>query len=304
MPLHTVNSGRQGLEFDRQDAAVLQRRWFSCVHTSAIGVGDLNGAEQRFHRFGVGQNCVAERSVIHRRSDLGSARRWLGPARAPASLRRMVIRTGCPRSRWKTCLSNRDPKKSQELQWPQASSTNRFSTRHTSRRPGITRWTRRAAAGPPAGRRAPAVGTDHAGSEAAQEAGARRTRSVRPRRRPRTSRRATQEYNPTRSSTKSASTWKPGGHAQSRPTGALRRRRAPAARTGVTTNSRASRPFFCQVEAVETAIWLTEVARKRSAATTNSASTCGRQRAGQPRTAPHRHEDGDRQPARPPSWRC
>ena len=55
------------------------------------------------------------------------------------------------------------------------------------------------------------------------------------------------------------------------------------------------RPFFCQVEAVETAIWLTEVARRERRYDRFRATPARGERAGQPGTVPHRPEDGDRQ---------
>ena len=71
------------------------------------------------------------------------------------------------------------------------------------------------------------------------------------------------------------------------------------------------RPFFCQVEAVETVIWLTEVAQKEIA--TRSSGTTSKAPIRTPsRPSPPRHEDGDRKrqdhcataagsPASPPS---
>ena len=53
--VHAVNPRRQGLQLDDQDAAVILRRGFPLVHAGSGGVGDLDGAEQRLHRFGVGQ---------------------------------------------------------------------------------------------------------------------------------------------------------------------------------------------------------------------------------------------------------
>src|ERR1700689_3127680 len=73
MPLHTVLSRRQGLKFDRQDVAVLQRCWlFSLVHTSATGVGYLNRAEQRLHRFRVSQ-IQRRRGTRHLRPHSGGS---------------------------------------------------------------------------------------------------------------------------------------------------------------------------------------------------------------------------------------
>src|SRR5690348_3670882 len=67
MPLHTVVARPQKLELDRQDPAILQRRWFSLVHTSAIGVRYYDRAEQWFHRFGVSQ-IQRRRGTGHLRS--------------------------------------------------------------------------------------------------------------------------------------------------------------------------------------------------------------------------------------------
>ena len=56
------------------------------------------------------------------------------------------------------------------------------------------------------------------------------------------------------------------------------------------------RPFFCQVEAVETAIWLTEVAPQARQARHGASSTSSRDanERRQPRPLPPRDEDGDR----------
>ena len=58
---------------------------------------------------------------------------------------------------------------------------------------------------------------------------------------------------------------------------------------------RRSRPFFCQIEAVETVIWLTEVAPQRRAARGILEQLVRRQRGGQPGADPPRAEAGDRQ---------
>ena len=55
------------------------------------------------------------------------------------------------------------------------------------------------------------------------------------------------------------------------------------------------RPFFCQVEAVETIIWLTEVARREKRYKHLWAHLEGGNKDANPGAAAHRHEDGDRQ---------
>ncbi len=55
------------------------------------------------------------------------------------------------------------------------------------------------------------------------------------------------------------------------------------------------RPFFCQIEAVETAIWLAEVASDRAAAGARILDApTRRQQGGEPRTAAHRAKARDR----------
>ena len=69
-----------------------------------------------------------------------------------------------------------------------------------------------------------------------------------------------------------------------------------------TTSFQDLRPFFCQIEAAETAIWLVEVARALRDSGTNLAAPLARhleppsqrKREREPRTPPHRPEDGDR----------
>ena len=54
------------------------------------------------------------------------------------------------------------------------------------------------------------------------------------------------------------------------------------------------RPFFCQIEAVETIIWLTEVASRGPQIPLDPRPSRKRQRRVEPRTLPPRDEDGDR----------
>jgi type III restriction enzyme len=74
----------------------------------------------------------------------------------------------------------------------------------------------------------------------------------------------------------------PGAPAQSQPVAGHARDRAPAAALAAPQVQRHVRPFFCQVEAVETAIWLTEVAPQPSTASASS-TTWQRQQGRQPR---------------------
>ena len=108
-------------------------------------------------------------------------------------------------------------------------------------------------------------------------------------------RRRSRGTTPPQSSTKSASTWTPGAACRTRPSGRSHRKPRGCSSTGATTISSSVRPFFCQIEAVETTIWLTEVAPRSAPTAKFLRAPARRQRGSQSGTVPPRAEDGDRQ---------
>jgi type III restriction enzyme len=149
------------------------------------------------------------------------------------------------------------------IRWPRASSTNRYSTPRTTPLPGITLWTPTASLWTSLRYRAGAGGTHHPGSEARKkQSKAGQTAFVRKEAQELST--ATQEYgvngfiNEIRGHVE---TWRaipnPSDWGVTPATQRLLAhwRREEAEWHGI-------RPFFCQIEAVETAIWLAEVARR------------------------------------------
>ena len=78
----------------------------------------------------------------------------------------------------------------------------------------------------------------------------------------------------------------------------------PPGSSNIGTNpDREKKLFFCQIEALETAIYITEAAKKYGDAWIENDAPRG-QRDSETRPLSDRLQDGDRQRARPSSWRC